>query len=188
MNNTRRKTNKLTLENTRLVYRSHFTDEPDNFGNTSRYFNVYLDEDNPKNKYGLPGAQRPLKIEDLVNDGWNVKFTKATEDYESVPFIKVNVAYRNRDGSKKRRTPLVIKQIGGPDYKVTVDEESIGDLDIEYIENIDYVDINAYEYEPGKVSGYLVNMCLTVEDDPFLREYGDAVAPAQKIEEDDLPF
>ena len=103
--------------------------------------------------------------------------------------MKVKVAYRKRDGEKVKRPPHIIKAIGGPDYRIALDEESVGDLDSEYIENLDHVDIRGWEYEPGKISAYLVNMYVTVEDDPFEREYGiHQSEPADSVDDDDLPL
>lgn len=180
---------KITLKNTRFIFNTNFSGALDKFGSTDRYFNVIVDPKESQNSYGRPGDMKPLKIEDLVNDGWNVRFTEEKEDYPSQAFIKVKASYRKRDGSPVKRPPHVIKAIGGPDYKVTLDEESIGDLDSEYIENVEHVDIRGWEYEPGKISAYLVNMYVTVEDDPFTREYVDA--PVERADEhldDDLPF
>jgi len=188
----RKRNKRIHLENTRIIFRPHFTDEPDRFGNTDRYFNVVLDEENPNNTYGYPGEDTPLKIEDLVNDGWNVRTQDGSDGYEPASFIKVKAAYRNRDGSEKRRKPNIIKQIGGPSYKVRMTEDNIAELDEEYIENIDWLDINAYEnpQKPGQHSGYVMNMCITVEDDPFARQFDfdipSSTAPIE--EEDDVPF
>ena len=124
---------KITLKNTRFIYETNFAGNVDKFGNSDRYFNVIVDPTNPQNKYGKPSEMQPLKLEDLVNDGWNVHFTKETEEYPSQAFIKVRAAFRKRDGSPVKRPPHVIKAIGGPDYKLKLDEESIGDLDSEYI-------------------------------------------------------
>ena len=179
---------KITLKNTRLIFRPNFSGEVDRFGSSDRYFNVIIDPKESQNRYGIPSDMKPLKVEDLVNDGWNIRFTEETEDHPAEAFMKVKVAYRKRDGEKVKRPPHIIKAIGGPDYRITLDEESVGDLDSEYIENLDHVDIRGWEYEPGKISAYLVNMYVTVEDDPFMREYGDAPVERADEQEDGEPF
>ena len=132
---------KITLKNTRFIYETNFAGNVDKFGNSDRYFNVIVDPTNPQNKYGKPSEMQPLKLEDLVNDGWNVHFTKETEEYPSQAFIKVRAAFRKRDGSPVKRPPHVIKAIGGPDYKLKLDEKDCQFIE-DYIASIDRWDVD----------------------------------------------
>lgn len=182
---------KVTLKNTKFIFQPNFSGEVRGpYDDGTRYVNIIIDEANPDNKYGKPSKMNQLKVEDLVNDGWNVRFREANDDYPEQAFIKVKVAYKKRNGEPVKRPPQIIKAIGGPDYRVMLDEDSVGDLDNEFIENVEHVDIRGWEYEEGKISAYLVNMYVTVEDDPFMREYGDFTSnPQNRVdEEDDLPF
>ena len=180
----------ITLKNTRFIFRPNFMGEVrSQYDDGSKYVNIVIDENNPDNRYGKPSDMKTLKVEDLVNDGWNVRFMEAKDDYPEQAFIRVKVAYKKRNGDPVKRPPHIIKAIGGPDYRVSLDEESVGDLDNEYIENVDHVDIRGWEYEEGKISAYLVNMYVTVEDDPFMREYGSFDDNQNRVDEDDdLPF
>lgn len=180
----RRRTKKIILENTRLIYKPNFSGDPSlNYSpnDTSRNFNIVLDEKSQNARYGTcEDDMKPLKIEDLVNDGWNVKFTN---DEDATPFLPVTASY-------KKRGPNIIKAIG-TSSKIKVDESNISDLDSDYIENIDYITINSYEWEPGRIKAYLRDMFVTVEDDPFMRRFGSDFTNSELIDDaddDDVPF
>ena len=183
----RKRTKKIIIRNTRFIYRTNFAGNPDlNYSqnDTSRNFNIVLDENNPDAQYGTcMDDMKPMKIDDLVADGWNIKWTKPDDDGNQTAFVNVTASYR-------RRGPQVIKAIGGPSTKIKVDEDDIGELDTDFIENVDYISINAYEWDPGKIKAYLKDMFVTVEDDPFMREYGaDMADDAAMVDEDeDIPF
>lgn len=182
----RKRQKKIIIENTRIIFRPNFSgDDSLNYspGDTSRNFNIVLDETNPKAKYGTCASDmKPLKIEDLVADGWNIKWTKPDDDGNETPFVNVTASY-------KKRGPNIIKSIGGT-TKIKVGEDDIGDLDSDFIENIDYITINAYEWEPGRIKAYLKDMFITVEDDPFMRRYGDDLSDDYAMVEEDesIPF
>lgn len=184
----RKRTKKIIIKNTRFMFPPNFRGDPDrNYSpnDTSRNFTVVIDEDNKDAMYGTSSDDmKQLKIDDLVADGWNVKWTKPDEDGTQIAYIPVTASY-------KKRGPQIIKAIGGPKNKVKVDEDDIHTLDSDFVENIDYISINAYEWEPGKIKAYLKDMFITVEDDPFMREYGaDMVGGPAMLddEEDDIPF
>lgn len=187
----RRRTKKVKIDNAKLQWRPNFRGNPEfNFSpeDHSRNFTVILEDDNPLMRYGYSNEMKTLRISDLQNDGWNVKFTKPDEEGNVTAYLPVTVSY-------KKRPPTIIKAIGGPDIKVSLDEDSVGDLDEDYIINIDTLTINGSPWENSSGSGtkaYLMNMFVTVEDDPFMREYGDlsddAPAVVASAIDDDLPF
>lgn len=178
----RRRTKKIIIKNARLIYRPNFSGAPDQYNpdGAPRNFNIVLDEDNPDALYGTcSDDMKPLKIDDLVNDGWNVKFTKPDDDGNTTPFLNVTASYR-------KRGPMIIKGIGSS-TKIKIDEDNISELDTDFIENIDYISINSYEWEPGRIKAYLKDMFVTVEDDPFRREYM-ADMDQDDVYDDDVPF
>ena len=124
----------------------------------------------PKYKYGPDWLGPNELIPALEADGWNVKFTKASEDgeYPSRPYIKVNIKY-NPSWPQFDPDVYLIRSDGG---MTKMDESSIHQLDTVWIKNADLIiKPNNYEerkgIENGKVSADLKTIYVTpVEDDP----------------------
>lgn len=180
----RRRNKRIVIKHAVMQWRPNFGGDPDrNFNpeDTSRNFTVIVEDNNENMEYGFPGEMKPLKVEDLIDDGWNVKWTKPDDDGNQVAYIPVTVSY-------KRSAPQIIKAIGGPDNRMRLQEDTVGTLDDDYILDIDIVTIEGSRWEVMSNSGtkgYLVNMFVTVEDDPFMRQYGDF----ESVDENDgLPF
>ena len=133
----------------------NFSGGPDRF-NQSGGFCVSLDDGEVR--YG----GRPINIDDLIDDGWNVKFLQPREEDEAPkPFIRVRVKYGNR--------PPKIVQISG-NRKTELDEESIDHLDWAEIDDADVI-INPYNYDSGKVTAYLQALYVTIAEDDFAKKY-----------------
>lgn len=181
----RRRNKRIVINHAKLQWRPNFSGNPDqNFSpeDHSRNFTVIVEDGNADMEYGYAGDMRPLSIEDLIADGWNVKWTKPDDEGNQTAYIPVTVSY-------KKIEPKIIKAIGTPDHKVRVREDTVSDLDDEIIIDIDILTINGSRWENVNGSGtkaYLTNMFVTVEDDPFMRTYGAGLNDS--FEEDDLPF
>lgn len=166
-----------------------------------RNFCVYLDGYNrrgeeftnqdmiPQYKYGSDWMSPNDLIAALERDGWNVKWTKASEDgeYPARPYLKVNVKY-NDQWPQFNPKILMVKSDGG---LTNLDEDSIHQIDNMWIANADLI-IKPNNYEErrgvvdGKVSADLKLMYVTpvedVDEDEFDGKY------AQKANSDALPW
>lgn len=138
----------------------NFSGSPDEYNPDGgvRSFCVSLSEGNVR--YG----GRPIDIQEVVNDGWNVKVLAPREEGDSpINFIRVRVKFG-------RRPPKIV-QISGRS-KVELDEESVNNLDTADIESVD-LSIRPFNYKPGKVSAYLEAMYVTIKEDAFAYKYRD---------------
>ena len=157
-----RVTGKITIEGANILPGSfrNFSGSPDRFHPDGgvRSFCVALDEGE------LRYAGRPSNAGELSDDGWNVKLLPPRDDGDAPkPFLRVRVKYGQH--------PPKIVQITSHG-KVELDEESIDQLDWAEIESADII-INPYNYDPGKVTGYLQTMYVRIAEDDFAHKYYD---------------
>ena len=114
----------------------------------------------------------------LMNDGWNVKYTKPRDDSEeAMPYIQVAVNY----GVMPPKIYMITAN-----NKNLLDEDTVGSLDYAEIKNVDII-IRPYCWEVNGKSGvkaYVKNMYVTIEEDYFANKYRSQ----QPISDDDLPF
>lgn len=153
MNFTRNTNSNLKIENADIRFRN-FSGSEGRFNPAGRRnFCVLLNRDD---------------AEDLMKDGWNVKFLqpKSSND-EAVPYIQVTV---NMDSDYPPKVILVSSR-----GKTTLNAETIATLDFCEIENVDLV-IRPYNWTvngKGGIKAYLKTMYVTIREDDFEDKYYD---------------
>lgn len=144
--------------------------------------NVFEDpEQIPQYKYGSDWLSPNDLIPALEKDGWNIKWTKESEDgtYPARPYMKVKISYSENYPTYNPKVYLT-KNDGG---LTNIDQDTIGLLDTVWISNADLI-IRPFNYEErngienGHVSARLKTLYITpvedVEEDDFDGKYGKA--------------
>lgn len=138
-------------------------------------FRNFEGKEGPYNKKGDKnfGVILPPDIaEQMLADGWNVKYLKPREEDEAegeepTPWLPVKVAY---DRGRPPRVVLITSR-----GRTNLDEQTVETLDYADITNVDLI-VNPYSWEvQGKsgISAYLQSMYVTIEEDALERKYAD---------------
>ena len=122
----------------------------------------------------------PDVVEDMISDGWNIKFHKASPEDEgdhiftdekgnrfdaTRPFIQVRARY---DKGRKPRIVMISSTA-----RTNLTEDSIEILDVVDVETVDLI-VNGSYYEMNGKSGlkaYLQSMFVTIREDALELKY-----------------
>lgn len=111
----------------------------------------------------------------MLADGWNVRFRPTDDpDIPGRPSLSVKVNF-------KTSNPPIIEQVSSRGC-TRLDEESVAALDFDEIVTAK-MRIRGWEYEPGKLSAYLVRMEAEIAD-----EYADSYGNSYNAVDNDIPF
>lgn len=150
--------NSVVMEDVQIIYRNFSGKESQFNREGDRNFAVLLDE---------------KTANDMLADGWNVKYTKPRDDdEEDTPpqaFLPVAVGFKGR--------PPRIVQITSRG-RTNLDEQSVEMLDWVDIITVDLI-VRPYEWSVNGKSGvkaYLQSIYVTIDEDPLERKYAELEA------------
>lgn len=161
----------LVIENAKLRFKN-FSGEAGKFNpKGNRNFCVSIDD-----------ANVALQLQEA---GWNIKTLPPREPDDPIQYYTaINVKFGGRTPPKV----VLITSRG----KTMLTEENVNILDWAEITNCDLI-IRPFEWEPGRIKGYLKSMYVTIYEDEFDLKYSDlpdAPDSAQNVIRDDgdMPF
>ena len=148
--------NIITIENTRFIFDTHFSGDPnlDRFRSTQRYANLVIPDINLARQ--------------MIDMGCNVKLTRPKEGeeegFEPRYFVRVVVNYESE-------WPPKVYLVSGDAEPVMMNGDTIGMLDKMWIKNVN-VQLNLHPWTDG-ISLYVKTMYVeqSLEDDPFAAKY-----------------
>ena len=148
--------NIITIENTRFIFDTHFSGDPnlDKFRSTQRYANLIIPDINLARQ--------------MIDMGCNVKLTRPKEGeeegFEPRYFVRVVVNYESE-------WPPKVYLVSGDAEPVMMNGDTIGMLDKMWIKNVN-VQLNLHPWTDG-ISLYVKTMYVeqSLEDDPFAARY-----------------
>lgn len=109
----------------------------------------------------------PELAEQLLADGWNVKYLEAREEGEEpTPWLPVSVNFKNRP-------PRVVLLSNNGKTRTHLNEDTVETVDMIDIQNVDLI-VRAYEWSVNDKSGikaYLQSMFITIREDALERKY-----------------
>ena len=145
------KTNNITIEGARLLFRN-FSGNPGDY--------------NPQGRRNFCVVLEPDLADVLKQDGWNIRYARPRDEYdEPAPYMQVAVAF-------DRWPPkiVVISSRG----KTVYDEETVGELDLADIETADLIIRPSNWTRPDGTKGikaYLKSLYVTLARDRLEEKY-----------------
>lgn len=134
---------------------------PDKFGDTTRKFDLVIDDKD--------------EAQQLIDAGWPVKIkVPKNTDYEPYHYLRCKMKFHD-DTPTVRYDPSVFVVDGKSKTKMTA--QTVGLLDNERIKKIDLV-LTPYAWENTNGSGitvYVKSMYVTVDTDPLAAEYAEDI-------------
>ena len=160
----------IQIDDGKIIFKPNFSGEPDKFNSKGgrRYFNIVLEDQGkyPDQLVTQRYGGQPLSVDKLIEDGWNVKFTRPRDEDEApTPYIEVSVTFG--------AVPPKIVEVTSKN-QLQLDEDTVGTLDHDQLERID-LDIRPYNWEVNEkhgVKAYLKTMYAKIVEDRFTDRYG----------------
>lgn len=145
--------NNINITDAQIAFKN-FSGKPGKYNNAgNRNFIVFIDDE--------------VMVNELLNDGWNVKFMRPREEgLPERPYLSVGVSY-------KAYPPQIF--LVTSKSKTLLNEETVGMLDWAEIKRVD-LSIRPYNWElngDSGVKGYVKTMYVTIQEDPFAEMYED---------------
>jgi len=121
----------------------------------------------------------------LEADGWKIKYTRPSEEWEQKGFMKVNIMF----GKYPPKVGLASKAAG---LEMIVDETQLDRFDGFEFDNIDLV-IRPYNYpakgnRPGGVTAYVQEAVFVLKESDLMNKYANYGQSPVPTPEGDLPF
>lgn len=168
----------ITVRNiagTQLIFRN-FAGEANQYNNSGdRNFCLIIDDE-------LAG--------ELQNLGFTIKRTKARDDYDSVPYIKIKVGFTLKDGSDNPYPPKIYK-IDSTGMRA-LNKNTVKLLDGARILKADLIfSGNAYEDRTThdlRYSAYVRNLYVEIQENDLEKEYNERFAGMDVQDPNDIPF
>lgn len=141
----------------------NFSGGPDQFNPNGgkRYFNVVIPDEETAEK--------------MAADGWNVRILAPREEGDIARhYMKVNVSFNSNN------PPRIYRVSSSTGRKVELDEDTISNLDFEYIKEADIIVGPYTNWGDGtKISAYLNKMYVVVNEDDLDRKYAESEYPEE---------
>lgn len=134
------------------------------FENVRIFNRNFSGKESKYNKAGNRNFCLELSDEEAFNlkeEGWNIKEYE-NRDGDKKYYVSINVSYG------KSINPNVYLITNGE--KILLDETTVGQIDNIDISRVDLV-VRPYEWDTGKIKGYVKNMYVTAEEDRFASYY-----------------
>ena len=157
-NNEQKESKLISIENTRFIFETNFSGDPerDRFGSFSRKVNIIIPDVEQAN--------------DLIDAGFNVRETKPRQDegddFEPTYFVAARINYDTD-------WPPKIYLVSGDAEPRLLDEDTVDILDHTYVRNVNVV-LNPYtNTRTNTKSLYVRTMYVEqdIEEDPFAHRY-----------------
>lgn len=150
----------LTLYNVQLVFKNFMGAEKQFNPAGQRNFSILID---------------PASAQDMLADGWNIKFLKHREgDDPNEPqqaHLPVKVRYTHRPPT----IVMVTERNDGTKSKTPLSEDMVGALDYVVMKEVDIIiNPSSWEFSGRKgVTAYCKSLYVTIEVDDLTRKYAD---------------
>lgn len=178
----------IRLEDSEVIYHD-FRGAPSKFNPSGgrRRVSIELTEPVMIRNRRIEDDFHPVPIQQLIDDGWNVKTVKKREGEEDLPdryYLECSIAFPRDDDRQGPKIFVVNSGDRTADGKLRanlISESSIGVLDYARILRVD-ADINPYNWEvrgETGVTAYIDKLYVVIEKSPYDDKYASEEYPRE---------